>query len=154
MVWVRAVRAVRVRFPCRVAQNDRLSMGLPAHGVVTGVRCLHRSRHGHQEAKTAVFGPAIQEHSSNQQAVPRGLEGIKGMALTGLGHAVVMSECSVSDNLVAKYVCRGATVDPPKRSSLSYLCLRCTMCVPCGHRVLRCHRASLEFRGKTLGLPG
>ena len=57
-MWVRAVRAVRVRFPCEVAQNDRLSVGLPAHGVVTGVRCLHRSRHGRQEAKTTGFRPA------------------------------------------------------------------------------------------------
>jgi hypothetical protein len=104
VAWVRAAHAGRVRFPCGVAQNDRLSMGLLTHGVVMGVRCLHRSHHGHQEAKTAVFGPATEEHSSNQQALPRGLEGIKGMALTGVGHAAVMSECSVTDNMVAKYV--------------------------------------------------
>ena len=49
--------------------------------------------------------------------MPRGLEDIKGMVLTGVGHAAVMSECSVIDILVAKYVFRGAAVDPPKRSS-------------------------------------
>ncbi len=116
-MYVHAAHALLVRFSCNRAQNDRLSMGLPAHMVVTGVRCLHRSRHGHQEAKTTVFGPATLERSSNEQAVPRDLEDIKGMVLTGVGHAAVVSECSVTDILVAKYVFRGATVDPPKRSS-------------------------------------
>jgi hypothetical protein len=57
-MYVHAAHALLVRFSCNRAQNDRLSMGLPAHMVVTGVRCLHRSRHGHQEAKSVVFGPA------------------------------------------------------------------------------------------------
>ena len=113
MVWVRAVCAVLVRFPCKVAQNDRLSVGLLAHGVVTGVRCLHRSRHGRQEAKTTGFRPATHDHTSNQQADPRGLEDIKGMVLTGAGHVAVMSVLGITDNLVTQYVFSWGTHSPP-----------------------------------------
>ena len=56
---------------------------------------------------------ATHDHTSNQQADPRGLEDIKGMVLTGAGHAAVMSVLGITDNLVTQYVFSWGTRSPP-----------------------------------------
>ncbi len=68
-----------------------------------------------KKRKVSSLDPPLWSTRQINKLSPRDLEVIKGMVLTGVGHAAVMSECSVTDILVAKYVFRGATVDPPKR---------------------------------------